>query len=390
MTKIPPEQNSLLPKEIGNALSSLTKLVSTPLGKLFPKKSIVQRSLATAPGIEHAAGVDQVPEENSIPMQCIDYGKTGFEKTEFSNVGELLAHPIPEWAERRWINIEGLHPYVINELRKVHEFHTLAAEDIFNTHQRPKLEVYENHCLIVVQMVRIERDALLSEQVSLIVLKNLIVTFQEKPGDVWNPIRDRIQKSDSRFRRYSIWYLAYALIDAVVDNVFPILERYGEALNTLEEQAMSDPKPSIQQSIYYIKRELYGLRRAMWPMREIASKLIDDASPADKKVRTYMRDVQDHAVQIIDLVESCREMANSLQDLYISIVSNRMNEVMKALTIMASLFMPITFLAGLYGMNFEFMPELSWPYSYPTFLSVCALCTISLLWYFKRKGWIGK
>jgi len=383
--------HSLIPGAIGSAFDTLTKLVASPLSNVFPMNGTAQERVARSPGIEHAQGVDEAPPPNSIPIQCIDYGETKFEQTAFSSVEELIQYQRPDWAICRWINIEGLNPFVINELRKVHEFHTLAAEDILHTPQRPKLEPYDDHTAIIANMVRMEGDALTSEQVSFMVIGSLLITFQEKPGDVWNPVRTRIEKATSRFRRHSIWYLVYALMDAIVDNVFPILEHYGDALNALEEQAMNDPKPIIQQSIYVIKRELYGLRRSLWPMRELTSKLsFDDSSPIDEKVRTYMRDVHDHALQIIDLIESSREMTNSLQDFYISIVSNRMNEVMKALTIMASLFMPITFFAGIYGMNFEFLPELGWRYAYPTFWTLCLTCTVSLLWYFKRKGWIGK
>lgn len=379
-----------LAQKLGGQISSLGKSMISPLGNLLHTK-VPASKISASPGIENAHGVNEAPELGTVVLEIIDYGETEFQRNSFDTVQELIAYPRPEWARSRWINIEGLHPYVINELRKNFNFHTLAAEDALNTNQRAKLELFENHSLIIMRMCRLLEGALSSEQVSIVVMDDTLITFQEKTGDVWNPVRERIQKPSSRFRRYSIWYLAYALSDAVVDNVFPILESYGELLNDLEEEAMTDPKPSIQQRIYIIKRELYGLRRATWPVRELASKLtFDDTSPVDERVKTYMRDVHDHALQIIDLVESAREMANSLQDFYISIVSNRMNEVMKALTIMASLFMPITFLAGLYGMNFEFIPELSWRYSYPVFLTVCVSCTAALLYYFKRKGWIGR
>ncbi len=385
------KDSSLFPHAFGSAFDTLTKLITSPLGSMLPMKEASHERIARSPGIEHAHGVNEAPEPGSIPIQCIDYGATEFEKTSFATVEALIAHQRPEWSQSRWINVEGLNPFVINELRKAYGFHTLAAEDALNTPQRAKMEPYDNHTAIIAHMVRFADETLTSEQVTFMVIEDLLITFQEKPGDIWDPVRTRIEKATSRFRRHSTWYLVYALLDAIVDNVFPILEHYGDALNALEEQAMNDPKPIIQQSIYVIKRELYGLRRSTWPLRELTSKLsFDDTSPVDEEVRTYMRDVHDHALQIIDLIESSREMTNSLQDFYISIVSNKMNEVMKALTIMASLFMPITFLAGLYGMNFEFIPELGWKYSYPTFLSICVICTISLLWYFKRNGWIGK
>ncbi|EDY84826.1 magnesium and cobalt transport protein CorA [Verrucomicrobiia bacterium DG1235] len=391
MSSIPPEKKSSLQSHLSDAVSSLGKLVSFPIHLVKPPKPTVARKIASSPGIEYAKGVDTPPEDNSIPIQCIDFGKGGFEKKSFANIQDLLVHPRPEWGGHRWINIEGLHPFIINELRKSHDFHTLAAEDVLHTPQRPKLELYDDHSLIILDMVRLKNETLNREQVSFIVGKDTLITFQESTGDVWDPVRARIENPESRFRRYSIWYLAYALTDAIVDNVYPIIERYGDVLNDLEEQAMIDPKPSIQQHIYLIKRELYSLRRSFWPVRELTSKLcFDEASPVDKKVRVYLRDVHDHSLQIIELIESSREMCNSLQDFYISVVSNRMNEVMKALTIMASLFMPITFFAGLYGMNFEYIPELGWKYSYPIFLGVCVTSTIGLLWFFKRKGWIGK
>lgn len=385
------KKKNTLQSHLTDAVSSIGKLVSAPLHFVRPPKPTVARKIASSPGIEHAKGVDVPPEDGSIPIQCIDFGKSGCEKTDFRNVTDLIAHPRPEWGGFRWINIEGLHPFIINELRKTYEFHTLAAEDVLHTPQRPKLELYDTHTLIIVDMVRLKSEELTSEQVSIIVIGDTLITFQETPGDVWDPIRTRLQNPDARFRRYPLWYLAYALIDAIVDNIYPILERYGDVLNDLEQQAMEDPKPSIQQHIYLIKRELYALRRSFWPVRELTSKLtFDETSPVEKKVRVFMRDVHDHSLQIIELIESSREMCNSLQDFYISVVSNRMNEVMKALTIMASLFMPITFFAGIYGMNFEHIPELGWQYSYPVFWGLCITTTIGLLWYFKREGWIGK
>lgn len=386
-----PQQKTTLHSQFTDAVSTIGKLVTSPIHFVKPRKPNVARKIAASPGIEHAKGVDTPPEDGSIPIQCIDFGKDGYEKKTFRNVSELLAYPRPTWGGHRWINIEGLHPFIINELRKAHDFHTLAAEDVLHIPQRPKLELYDSHSLLIMDMVRLKGEALHSEQVSIIVIGDTLITFQETAGDVWDPIRTRLQNPDARFRRYPIWYLTYALIDAIVDNIYPILERYGDVLNDLEQQAMEDPKPSIQQHIYLIKRELYALRRSFWPIRELTSKLtFDESSPVEKKVRVFMRDVHDHSLQIIELIESSREMCNSLQDFYISVVSNRMNEVMKALTIMASLFMPITFFAGLYGMNFEHIPELGWKYSYPVFWGACITCTITLLYFFKRKGWIGK
>ena len=218
-----------------------------------------------------------------------------------------------------------------------------------------------------------------------------ILTFQEVPGDVWGPIRERLKRNGARLRTLGVDYLFYALLDAVVDHFFPILESYGQRLEELEELVLNDPGPAVQRGIYGVKRELSILRRVMWPLREVANELHRSDSPMIKaEVRTYLRDVYDHALQIIEVVEMHREQAGSLNDLYMSAVGNRMNEIMKVLTIMASFFIPITFVAGVYGMNFKHIPELGWHYSYFVFWGLCLSISIGLAVFFWRKGWIGR
>jgi magnesium transporter len=208
---------------------------------------------------------------------------------------------------------------------------------------------------------------------------------------VWGPIRERLNRGGARLRTYNISYLFYALLDAVVDHFFPILESYGTRLEELEEAVLRDPGPAIQQAIHSVKRELSILRRVMWPLREVANELQrTEMKLIDDETRTFLRDVYDHSLQIIEIVEMHREHASSLNDLYMSAVGNRMNEIMKVLTIMASFFIPITFVAGVYGMNFDHIPELGWHYSYFVFWGVCVSIVSGLGVFFWRRGWIGK
>lgn len=323
-------------------------------------------------------------------VQCADYGP---EKIEFRDVPDLAAflrEPRPEWARIRWLNVDGLHPYVVNQLRQHLGFHTLAAEDVLNTSQRPKLEEYENHLYIVARMLMMNDSSLAQEQVSIFLFKDTVLTVQETPGDVWDPIRQRLQKPASRLRTLDTSYLLYALLDAVVDHCFPILEKYGEILETLEHEVVENPSPRVQQRLHGIKRELAMLRRVIWPLREVVNELHrDETEEISPAVKAYMRDVYDHAVQVIDIVETYREMTGGLNDLYMSSVGNRMNEIMKVLTIMASFFIPITFVAGVYGMNFDNLPELHYKYSYVIFWIICLGITGALGIYFYRKGWLG-
>jgi magnesium transporter len=345
----------------------------------------------SSPGIESMADVDRPPAAGTVRIQCVDYGLERAEFQEVTDLGVLLRGPRPEWGRVRWLNVDGLHPYVVNQLRGHFGFHTLAAEDVLRVPQRPKLETYENHLFIVARMLMWRENGLSSEQVSFFFFKDTLITIQEHSGDVWDPIRRRLGKEGSRLRAFDASYLLYALLDAVVDHCFPILEHYGERLEGLEHQVMENPTPKIQQRLHGIKRELGLLRRVIWPMREVMNELQrEDTEEIPAAVKAYMRDVYDHAVQVMDIVETCREMAGGLNDLYMSAVSNRMNEVMKVLTIMASFFIPITFVAGVYGMNFDALPELHWKYSYAAFWGVCLTMTAGLAFYFYRKGWISR
>ncbi|MBI2373754.1 MAG: magnesium/cobalt transporter CorA [Deltaproteobacteria bacterium] len=354
------------------------------------------RADADAPGAppgldEWVEGTAHPPEAGAVTYSCIDFGPERCELVESSSDFEgLLARPRPSWALVRWINVDGLHPFVVNRFRTVYGFHTLAAEDVMHVPQRPRVEPYEDHLFIVTRMISLADDVLVDEQITMFVFKDLLITFQEDAGDCWDPIRKRIRTEGAKIREREAGYLAYALLDAIVDYNFPVLEHYAEQLDALESDVMEAPTPDTLKKIQNIKRDLSTLRRVVWPTRDLVDQLFrDESALLGAQSHMFLRDVYAHTVQLLDILDHHRETCASLTELYVSSISNRMNEIMKLLTILTSLFIPVTFLAGVYGMNFHFIPEMSWPYSYPVFWAVCVLVMASLLVYFKRRGWLG-
>lgn len=379
---VPASRSSTMKQQLLNTLGKIGARVRRP--------DFAPSTPGSAPGIESIAGVDEPPAAGTIRIQCTDYGPERVESHDVADLAELFRRPRPEWGRVRWLNVDGLHPHVVNQLRNELGFHTLAAEDVLRVPQRPKLETYEGHLFIVARMPGLKDQSLTTEQVSFFLFEDMLLTFQERTGDVWDPIRQRLQKPGSRLRTLDVSYLLYALLDAVVDHCFPILENYSDRLEELELEITANPMPDAQRRLHGLKRELATLRRVVWPLREVLNGLCrDETECISDGVKTYLRDVADHTVQVMEIVDSNREMAASLNDLYMSAVSNRMNEVMKVLTIMASFFIPITFVAGVYGMNFEELPELHWKYSYAMFWVICLSITAGLATYFVRKGWIG-
>ncbi|MBX9789171.1 MAG: magnesium/cobalt transporter CorA [Pirellulales bacterium] len=294
-----------------------------------------------------------------------------------------------------WLNIDGLaDSRVVAAAGKIFNLHPLALEDVLHVHQRSKVEPYADHLFIVARMLHglASTD---TEQLSLFLGRNFVVTFQEIPGDCLDPVRERLRKAGSRVRTSGPDYLAYSILDTVIDAFFPLLESFGEQLDGLEEQVVITPDNRLIAQIHQIKRELVLLRRAIWPQREAINTLIRDPSELVKDdTRLYLRDCYDHTVQIIDLVEVYRDIASGLTDLYVSGISNRMNEVMKVLTIIATIFIPLSFVAGVYGMNFDTdvspwnMPELEWYFGYPFAWGVMLAMTLAMLFFFWRKGWL--
>lgn len=291
-----------------------------------------------------------------------------------------------------WIDVQGLgSEEVLRSIAQQFQIHPLALEDVVNVPQRPKVEAHGDQLLIVGRMAFLNEDgALEREQVSLLLGPNYVLTFQERYGDVFDPVRARIRQGGPVFRTGGAAYLAYALLDAVVDGYFPVLEYFGERLEHLEVEAIGSPRPAVASEIHEIKGDLLGLRRAVWPMREVLASLMREDLPfMAGKLQAHLRDCYEHCVQVIDVLETYRELSGGLMDVYLSSVANRQNEVMRVLTVMASIFIPLTFLAGIYGMNFEHMPELHTRWGYPLTLVLMAGLAGLMLVYFWWKGWLG-
>ncbi len=270
-----------------------------------------------------------------------------------------------------------------------------ALEDVVNVHQRPKVEEYEDHSFIVTRMIQSDQ-APTTEQVSMFLGERFLLTFQEQPGDCFNLVRDRLRKHRGQIRERKADYLVYALLDAVIDGYFPVFEDFGERLETLENLVMGQPSRDLVAQIHGMKRNLLALRRAIWPQREMVNALMRESlTHISDETRPYLRDCYDHTIQLMDVVETYREIASGLADVYLSSTSARMNEVMKVLTIIATIFMPLGFIASLYGMNFDAkaspwnMPELEWYWGYPFALVLMSVVALGFLAYFRRKGWIG-
>jgi magnesium transporter len=290
-----------------------------------------------------------------------------------------------------WINLDGIHDISqVEAFGRAFDLHPLALEDILNTGHPPKFEEFDNCALIIAKMFYFDEETfrIEAEQISLVLTAENVLTFQERPGDVFDGVRGRLKRKSGRIRQRGADYLAYTLIDSVVDSYFHILEKIGERLDQLEYDLINQPSQDLLQQVHQMKGQLIFLRKAVWPMREAVSNLLHSESPMlHESTNVFLRDLYDHSVQVLDTVESFRETASGLVDLYMSSVSQRMNEVMQVLTIMASIFIPLTFIAGIYGMNFEVMPELKWRYGYMMVWGLMIVCGIGMLCFFKRKKW---
>ena len=326
----------------------------------------------------------------SVRITLIDYDEQQWQEKQIRSVEE--AFPFKATPTVTWLNIDGLHDVeMVGKLGKAFDFHPLILEDVLSTRQRPKFEDYDKDIFIVLKMLSYndERQSVEAEQVSLILGANFVISFQERVGDVFESVRDRLRNSKGRIRKSGPDYLAYALLDAIVDSYFGILEKVGDKIELLEDELVSDPDEKTLQAIYRLKREMIALRRSIWPMRELISGIQrSESALIGESTGVYLRDVYDHTIQIIDTIESFRDVVAGMLDTYLSSISNRMNAVMKVLTIIATLFIPLTFVAGIYGMNFEHMPELKWRYGYATVWGVMIVTAAVMLVYFRRKKWL--
>jgi len=343
------------------------------------------------PGEGSRPGTLVIPEGAPPPtIRLVEYSADGVSERDIADVEELA---VPGSAAVRWVDVQGLGDEdVLRRVAALFGIHVLALEDVVNVPQRPKVEQFDNYLFIVTRMVRlISGEQFDAEQVAIFVGDGVIITFQERPGDILDPIRERIRQGKGPMRSSGADYLAYAILDRIIDGYYPVLESFGEALESLQEEIFREPRPEHLERIFAFRRDSLSLRRAIWPQRDALNELIRDRSPQiSDHVRVYLRDCYDHAVQSIDVMESLRELAGGLMDLYLSTVGHSQNEVMKVLTIMASIFIPLTFLAGIFGMNFDIMPELQTPWMYPLVLGVMVVLAGGMLFYFKRKGWIWR
>ncbi len=351
---------------------------------LFLKKS--SKKVGLPPGTVVFVGERKVEE---IRITLIDYDENQYNEREIENIEDCF--PYKDSPSISWINIDGVHQVdVIEKLGDHFVLHPLLQEDVVNTHQRPKFDEFDDHLFIVVRMFFLneEKNELEGEQISFIVGANFVISFQERQGDVFEQVRERLRNGKGRIRKKGSDYLAYCLIDAIVDSYYTILETLGEHIESLQEELVSEPKQEDLQIIQDLKSDMLFIRKSVWPLREVIGGLVRSESTLIKQdVLVYIRDVYDHVIQAIDTIETYRDMLSAMLDIYLSSVGNRMNEVMKVLTIIATIFIPMTFLAGVYGMNFKYMPELGWRYAYLFFWIVVSVVLIAMIAYFKRKKW---
>jgi magnesium transporter len=327
--------------------------------------------------------------QRNVGITIFDYDEENVFEKSAEGIEEVFS--FRDTATVTWINVDGIHDTSIIESLGAHfGIHPLVQEDIVSTGQRPKFEDFDDYFFIVLKMMSYDdtKDEIGSEQVSLVVGSNFVISFQEHAGDVLDPVRDRIRQRKGRVVKMGPDYLAYSLLDVIIDNYFLILEKIEDRVESMEEDLLGNPSLDTLHAIQRSKRDMIYLRKSIWPLREAINKFDRSESKLiSKQTRVFLRDVYDHTIQVIDTVESLRDMVSGMLDMYMSSASNRMNEVMKVLTIIATIFIPLTFIAGIYGMNFEFMPELGVRWAYPVVWGVMGLVGFVMLAFFKRKNW---
>lgn len=327
----------------------------------------------------------------TVAMTAIDYNETEFSERDIS--GNLEKGFEKKYADNvKWININGIHDVAIIEAVGNHfGIHPLVLEDILNTEQAPKIEHLDDYLFITLKMIYYAEPSadVNFEHISFILGDGYVISFQEQKGDVFDAIRDRLRMAKGRIRKNGADYLLYALIDSIVDNYFVVLDRFGVSIEDIEIEVLEEPTQSTAQNIHTMKREIISLRRSIWPIREIIKQLgMDDSGLIQDKTIPYLRDIYDHTIQIVDTIEALRDLVSGLLDIYLSSMSNKMNEIMKILTIISTTFIPLTFIAGVYGMNFQHMPELGWKWSYPIVWLVMIFVAILMLRFFRKKEWL--
>lgn len=357
-----------------------------------------KRRPGTAPGLkpEELVSFTRPAAPGGVKVTCIDYAPDMVDMQSSLDLERFLAGHRREGTVVRWIDVAGLGDLkAIEGLARKYELHPLAVEDLLNPETRPKVDAYEGgepglnaRLFIVSRMLELKEDRLESEQISIFLGHKTVLTFQETPGDVWDPIRARINAKGSRLRTGDASFLVYSLLDAIVDHVFPILERYGDRLEGMETRVLVARHPEVLRDIHRLKRELLLLRRALWPMRDVVHQIQTERHEClSEETNTYMSDLHSHVVQAMDILETYREVVTGLSETYLSAVNNRLNEVMMALTVVSVIFVPLNFMAGVFGMNFEAFP---WkhPHGFPAFGLACLLLVSGMLYAFRRRGWL--
>ncbi len=349
----------------------------------------------TEPGLAPKPSAPPAIAPESVRVTCIDYNPDNVEVQVISDIGEFLARHRPSWSRVRWISIIGIRDIdSIRAFAEKYQLHPLAVEDVVINAQRPKAEDYPGSAhqpgrlFVVGRLIEMDRDHLRSHQANFFLGRNTMITIQESEADVFEPVRQRIQAQGSRLRENDVSFLLYALLDAIVDNGYPILERYSDRIEELEEELLTQPAHDTLRKVHRIKREMFLFRRAMWPMRDLIQQLQREKHEClSETTQTYFRDVYDHCVQIIDLVETYREITGAVTETYISTISNRTNDVMRVLTVIGTIFIPLTFLAGVYGMNMN-IPENHWDGFYFAFWGVCLAIAATMILWFRRRKWL--
>ncbi len=360
-----------------------------------------KRRPGAAPGVkpDELKAVTPPPTAAPAPVKVtvIDYAPDFVEMQGALDLEAFIAGHRRPGTMVRWIDVAGLSDLkALGALAQKYQLHPLAVEDLLNTATRPKVDAYAGgepglaaRLFIITRMIELKAERLESEQISVFLGHNTVLTFQEQPGDIWDPIRQRLNTKGSRLRTGDASFLVYSLLDAIVDHVFPVLEAYGDRLESLETRVLIGRQPEILRDIHRLKRELLLLRRALWPMRDVVHQIQSERHEClGEEARTYMSDLHSHIVQAIDILETYREVVSGLSETYLSAVNNRLNEVMMALTIVSVIFVPLNFLAGVFGMNFEVFPW-KWPHAFPAFLGACLAVLGGMFWWFRRRGWLG-
>ena len=344
-----------------------------------------KHNVGAPPGTIIYTGEDK---SDRIKISLIEYNESEFIEQEFYDLSECISHLKPELV--KWINVEGVHKTeVLEKIGKLYDIHPLTLEDIAHVDQRPKFEDYDNYVVAIMKMIRFEAKVS-AEQLSIVLFNNLVISFQEPHGgDAFDIIRNRLRQAKGRIRKCGADYLAYALMDAVVDCYFHAIEKIGDIVENIEEDIIANAGKESLLKLYELKREMIFLRKQVWPMRDMISNMVrSETKLINPSTDIYLRDLQDHVTRIIDTVETYRDLLSGIMDIYLSTNANKMNEVMKVLTIMSSIFIPVTFVAGVYGMNFDDMPELKSPYGYAAIWGVMLTIMIGLIIYFRRKKWM--